>query len=105
MTDMRATEHLLAVIAEHVTQANKVIADVLLTNIPGSIDDLEVLKARDELDKATDSIVELRRRGDTLVQGRDLELVIQALGREQIALGEDEAQALNRLDAALGGVL
>jgi hypothetical protein len=31
---------------------------------------------------------ELRRRGDTLVRGRDLELVIQALGREQIGLGE-----------------
>jgi hypothetical protein len=31
--------------------------------------------------------------------------VIQALAREQITLGEDEAKALNRLDSALGRVL
>jgi hypothetical protein len=31
--------------------------------------------------------------------------VVRALGREQLALGEDEAQALNRLDGALGGML
>lgn len=39
------------------------------------------------------------------MRGRDLELVIQALSREQVGLGEDETQALNRLDGVLGGVL
>ncbi|MDX6568751.1 MAG: hypothetical protein QOH15_1329 [Gaiellales bacterium] len=48
--------------------------------------------------------IELGRRGDTLVGARDLELIIQALGREQITRGEDEARALNRLAGALGGL-
>jgi hypothetical protein len=39
----------------------------------------------------------------TRSSGRDLELIVQAVGREQVLLGEDESQALARLDGALGG--
>ena len=50
-------------------------------------------------------VIELRRRGDALVWACDLEFVIQALGRERIALSNDDARALDRLDGALRGVL
>jgi hypothetical protein len=88
MTDMRATERLLEVLAQN-------------------MDTIEVVQriTVGQMAEMTDAIAELRRRGGTLVRGRDVELVIQALAREQIGLGEDEAQALNRLDGALGGVL
>jgi hypothetical protein len=102
---MRATERLLEVIADHVAQANKLAADLLLMNVPGSLDDLDVLKARDELDMATEAILELRRRGDALVSARDLELIVQVAYRERVSLGDDEAKALARLHHALGGVL
>jgi hypothetical protein len=50
-----------------------------------------------------EAVTELRRRGGTLVHARDLELIAQMVNREQVLLGEDEAQALARLDGALGG--
>lgn len=50
-----------------------------------------------------EAVRELRRRGDALVRVRDLELVVPAVNREQITLGEDEAHALNHLDGALDG--
>jgi hypothetical protein len=82
---MRATERLLELIAE---RARLVDEGELLTQEG-------IMEIRQAVD-------ELRRRGDTLVTGRDLELIIQALARESVALGEDEAQALGRLDGALG---
>jgi hypothetical protein len=103
--DVRATQRLLEVIGEHVDLANKLMGDLLLMNVPGSLDDLDVLKARDELDLATEAILELRRRGDALVWARDVELVVQVAYRERISLGDDEAKALARLHHALGGVL
>jgi hypothetical protein len=84
---MRATERLLEVVEQAAEELNRDVAPDL----------------RSRVAVIENAATELRRRGDTLVRGRDLELVIQALGREQVMLGEDEAQALNRLDGALGG--
>jgi hypothetical protein len=67
MTDMRATERLLEFIGEQT-------------------DDPKIL----------DALAELRRRGDTLVGGRDLELLLQVIGREHLPLGDDEVKALAR---------
>jgi hypothetical protein len=86
---MRATERLLEVVEQADGELSRDVTDDLRSRVA-------VIES---------AATELRRRGDTLVTGRDLELVIQELGREQIVLGEDEAQALNRLDGALGGVL
>jgi hypothetical protein len=93
MTDMRATERLLEVIAE---QGENIGARLLRDGG----DPPAIQKAAHEVKAAAH---ELLRRGDTLVRSRDLELVVQAVNREQLLLGEDEAQALNRLDGALGG--
>jgi hypothetical protein len=87
MSDMRTTERLLRVVEEAAEELNRDVAPDLRSRVA-------VIEA---------AATELRRRGDTLIRGRDLELVIQALSREQIPLGEDEAQALNRLDGAVGG--
>jgi hypothetical protein len=38
MTDTDATERLLSVLGEHVEHANKLIGDLLLMNVPGSLD-------------------------------------------------------------------
>jgi hypothetical protein len=84
---MRATERLLEVVEQAAEELSKDVAPDL----------------RSRVAVIENAATELRRRGDTLIRGRDLELVIQALGREQIVLGEDESQALNRLDGALGG--
>jgi hypothetical protein len=89
MTDMRATERLLEVVEQAAGELGRDVAPNLTSRVA-------VIES---------AATELRRRGDTLVRGRDLELVIQALGREQLVLGEDEAQALNRLDGALGRIL
>jgi hypothetical protein len=51
--------------------------------------------------KILDAIAELRRRGDTLVGGRDLELLLEVVGREHLPLGDDEVKALARLHHAL----
>jgi hypothetical protein len=106
MTDMRGTERLLEVTAEHVDRVNKLIGDLLLMNVPGSLDDLEVLKARDALDEATEVVVELRRRGDTLVHAEDLRIALRHLGHA-VEEGYDgpAADAYRRLISALGGVL
>ncbi|HEV7564671.1 MAG TPA: hypothetical protein VGO31_01775 [Microbacteriaceae bacterium] len=89
MSDTRATERLLEVVEQAAEELNRDVARDLRSRVA-------VIGA---------AATELRRRGDTLVRRRDLELVIQALGRERLAFGEDESQALERLDGALGGVL
>ncbi|MDX6568684.1 MAG: hypothetical protein QOH15_1262 [Gaiellales bacterium] len=86
MTDTRTTERLLEVIADEATSIVEAV-------------DPPVLHAA----RIVQAILELRRGGDTLVRARDLELVVQAVHREQVLLGEDESQALARLDGALGG--
>ncbi|HEV7566613.1 MAG TPA: hypothetical protein VGO31_11705 [Microbacteriaceae bacterium] len=89
MSDMRATDRLLEVVEQAAQELNRDVAPDLRSRVA-------VIGA---------AATELRRRGDTLVRRRDLKLVMQALGGEQILLGEDESQALNRLDGALGRVL
>jgi hypothetical protein len=86
MSDMRATARLLEVVEQAAGELSRDVTDDL----------------RSRVAVIENAASELRRRGNTLVRGRDLELVIQALSREQIMLGEDESQALNRLDGALG---
>jgi hypothetical protein len=76
MSDMRATERLLEFIGEQT-------------------DDPKIL----------DAVTELRRRGDTLANGRDLELLLEVIGREHLPLGDDEVKALARLHHTLGGIL
>ena len=76
MTDTRATEQ-------------------LLTFIGASTDDASIQRAA----------MELRSRGDTLVRGRDLERLLQVIGRDHVPLGDDEVQALARLHHALGEIL
>jgi hypothetical protein len=73
---MRATERLLGVIGE----------------IARRVDEGELLTEQG-ITQIRQAAAELRRRGDTLVRARDLELVVQALSRERVLLGEDEAQA------------
>jgi hypothetical protein len=106
MTDTDATERLLSVLGEHVEHANKLIGDLLLMNVPGSLDDLEVLKASEELDAATGILIELRRRGDTLVHIRDLALLVDSAKRGPGSYPSDRPQvqaAVDRIESALGG--
>jgi hypothetical protein len=91
---MRATERLVEVIAE---EARGITDDV---DAGGSVDALVVAMHVAKIAEATD---ELRRRGDTLVGGRDLERLLQVIGREHVPLGEDEVKALARLHHTLGG--
>jgi hypothetical protein len=88
MSDMRSTERLLELIEEQAT--------AIRTASHGGVLDPDANAVLIE-----DATAELRRRGDLLVRARDLELLVQAVGREQVLLGEDEAQALARLDGAL----
>jgi hypothetical protein len=83
---MRATERLLQVICEAAEELSREVTRDLRRRVA-------VIET---------AAIELHGRGDTLVNGRDLELLIQALAREGSALGEGEAQALARLDGALG---
>jgi hypothetical protein len=83
---MRATERLLEVIGE----------------IARRVDEGELLTEQG-ITQLRQAAAVLRRRGDTLVRARDLELIVQAVNREHVLLGEDESQALARLDGALGG--
>ena len=82
MSDMRATERLFEYIAEQ-------------TNDP----------------KILEAVAELRRRGDTLVRGRDLRLISAAANQgRQFGPGGDTdytgfEQALARIEGALGGML
>ena len=106
VTDMGATERLLAVTAEQVDLAGKLIADLRLVNVPGSPEDLAVLKVGDALNEAIEAIVELRRRGDTLVRAEDLLAVLDAavggkLGAHQNGWPHGAAA---RLEDALGGM-
>jgi hypothetical protein len=96
VTDMRATERLLEVIEENATAVDAWIAN-------GHPRTETADRATRDLAALGAALDELRRRGDTLVRRNDLELVVQAVTREQILLGEDEAQSLARLDGALGG--
>jgi hypothetical protein len=91
MTDMRATARLLEAMQEKLIDVRDF--DNPDFDFRGLVSDLLVM------------LDELRRRGDTLVRGHDLEVVVQALHRGRLALGEDDAKALDRLDGALGGVL
>jgi hypothetical protein len=93
---MRATERLLEVLAE---ESQAIDADI---EAGGSINALDIAMHSARIAQAT---VELRRRGDTLLQGRDLDLILQVIGREHVPLGEDEAKALARLHHILGGIL
>jgi hypothetical protein len=94
MSDMRATERLLEVIAERARL----------------VDDGELLTQQGitEIRQAAD---ELRRRGDTLVRRDDLRVVIAAAnhGRQFGSGGDTDytgfEAALARIDSSLGGVV
>ena len=58
---------------------------------------------RADEERSLAAIGELQRRGDTLVQARDLEMIVRAITRERIMLREEEVQALSRLERELGG--
>jgi predicted ABC-type ATPase len=88
MTDRRATERLLEFIGTSALSAYG--------------DSEEESVAAVNADAIMNAIAELQRRGDTLVHRRDLNLIIEALHREHITLGEEEVHALNRVDRALG---
>jgi hypothetical protein len=88
MTDMRATERLLEVIEECAARETAETQELSLN-----------------MRALLGAVRELRLRGDLVVRARDLEIVVQAVAREHMLLGEDEAQALSRLDGALGASL
>lgn len=87
MTDMRATERLLEVIA--------ISADAYAENKnPGHITDIQT------------SITELRRRGDTLVRREDLRMVMRIVALAEKHIGpaaQSERDAFDRLENAIGG--
>ena len=98
MVDMRATQQLL----EHVAMRAEFV-DVHA----GSLDADET---HQEATKILEAITELRRRGDTVVRGADVQLVATAAFRwldeyRGLELGADDelAHAIERLENAIGG--
>ena len=104
MREVGTSERLLEVTAGRVALARELVADLLLVNVPGSPADLAVLKARDALHEAIEAIVELRRRGDTLVRTDDLVAVLDAAAGGSIGAQNGWPHgAAARLEDALGG--
>ena len=95
MSDIRATALLLEVDAESAALLGREVTHDLRAQADNA-------PARSHVSTIGNAAAELRRHGDTLVRVRDLELLIQAAAREHLMLGEDEAQAFNQLDGALG---
>jgi len=102
MTDMRATERLLKVIAEQTVEAvNAVDFQGLSSEQAG-----RMALALDAIETAAN---ELSRRGDTIVRMHDLRLIVAAArrGRDHVPLGDTEYEtlgaALARIENALGG--
>jgi hypothetical protein len=99
---MRATERLLDVIAEQTVE------------VVGAVD-FQALSSEQAgrmalaLDAIETAVVELRRRGDTLVRMHDLRLIVAAArrGRDHVPLGDTEydtlGAALARLESTLSG--
>lgn len=102
MTDLRASERLLQVIAEQTVEAvNAANFQALSSEQAG-----RMALALDAIETA---VAELRRRGDTLVFKDDLRLFLTAArrGRDHLPLGDSEydtlGAALARIESALGG--
>ena len=102
MTDMRASERLLEVIAEQTVEAVNIVDFSALNSEQAG----RMALALDGIETA---VAELRRRGDTLVRGEDLRLIAAAANHgRRYGLGGDTdytgfEDALERIERALGG--
>jgi hypothetical protein len=98
VTDVRATERLLELIAE----AAQAIGD----DVDASADPDGLVVAMHAA-KITEAVDELRRRGDTLVRACDLREVVavanRAIALRAVAPDLTKNAAIDRIESALGG--
>jgi hypothetical protein len=89
MSDMRATERLLAVISERTARAA-----IAVHESDGS--KASVATVNDDLAAVAEAVIELRRRGDIIVRLHDLHTVLRHVNEGEVV----DLEAWRRLDRA-----